>query len=113
IELVRTRTPRSASTVVALSISAGEEPARMVCPASTRITAGRAGARRGPGGLLSHHTGQFAGQLPPGGAAPTDDHGRQAPLLVGICGGRGRGDSLVDRRPHPLRPRNPLTARGA
>ena len=53
-------------------------------------------------GQLWQHLGQLAGQLHPGGAAPTDDHSRQAPLLVGICDRRGRGDSLVDRRPHPL-----------
>ena len=53
-------------------------------------------------GQLGQHLGQLAGQLHAGGAAPTDNHGRQPPLLVGICGGRGRGDSLVDRRPHVL-----------
>src|SRR6516165_4477608 len=43
--LVRTWTPRSERILVALSISRGEEPARMAGPASTSSTAGRSGAR--------------------------------------------------------------------
>src|SRR6516164_2075385 len=43
--MVRTCTPRSERILAALSISCGEEPAKMAGPASTSCTAGRSGAR--------------------------------------------------------------------
>src|SRR6266567_1909576 len=48
VALTRTWTPRSERIVAALSISCGEEPARMVGPASTSCTAGRPAARSWP-----------------------------------------------------------------
>ena len=55
-----------------------------------------------PAGHLGQYLGQLAGQLDSGGAGAADHHGRQAALPLGVGGGRGSRERLVDRLPHLL-----------
>src|SRR6266851_2197000 len=91
IALVRTWTPRSARILAALPISCGEEPARIVGPASTSTTAGRSGAR--PWRLATFVS---ISASSPASSTPV------APLPFRLVGSRGSRDRLAGRLPRPL-----------
>ncbi len=99
--LVRTSTPRSERMRVALSISCGEEPARMAGPASTSRTAGRSGAR--PWRLAT--SGRISASSP-ASSTPV----APPPPTTTVARRRGSGSAaaaavvsdLADRRPQPL-----------
>src|SRR5215470_8116771 len=93
VALVRTWTPRSERILAALSISCGEEPARMVGPASTSCTAGRPGARPWPLATLGS-----ASASSPASSTPV----APAPPTTTAAGRRGRCERFADRRPHSL-----------